>query len=357
MRAIHCGLLVYSSIALACARGGQPYRPPTPLGLDEYYPVPEDNGLTRERVELGRRLFFDRRLSADRTIACASCHRAEHAFSDTVPKAVGVYGRMGRRNAPALVNLAYARSFFWDGRTETLEEQVLRPIQDSLEMALPLEELVARLARDRAYRRGFHRAFGRGVSADNVARALASYVRTLRVGGSPVDRFRAGDTTALSPEAQRGFRLFIGKANCTACHVGPNFTDEQFHNTGVSWGSGDLGRFAVTGLEADRGRFSTPTLREVACTAPYMHDGSVPTLEKVVEFYDRGATPNPNRDPEIQPLRLKNEERSALVAFLRSSAPCPGFSGATGSTPAANPRSRARARRAGTLSGARRGRC
>jgi len=317
MRAIHYGLLV-SSIALACARGGQPHRPPTPLGLDEYYPVPEDNGLTRERVALGRRLFFDQRLSADRSIACASCHRPERAFSDSLPKAIGVYGRVGRRNAPALVNLAYAQSLFWDGRAQTLEEQVLRPIEDSLEMALRLPELVSRLANDRPYRRAFHRAFGDRVNADNVARALASFVRTLRLGGSAVDRFRAGDTAALSAEARRGLRLFVGKANCTACHVGPNFTDEQFHNTGISWGSGDLGRFVVTGLEEDRGRFSTPTLREVACTAPYLHDGSMATLEQVVEFYDGGGNPNPGLDPEIRPLRLTAEEKAALVAFLRT---------------------------------------
>jgi cytochrome c peroxidase len=305
-------------LAAACSPPHGSYRPPHPLGLDEYFAVPDDNPLTAEKIDLGRRLFFDPLLSADRKIACASCHQPHHAFSDTVPRSRGVYGRVGSRNAPTLVNVAYARTLFWDGRLETLEDQVLRPIQDSLEMDLGLDELVARLGHDTAYRRPFRRAFADSITATNVARALASYVRSLRFGDAAIDRFRAGDTGALSPEARSGLRLFVGKANCSACHPGPTLTDEQFHNTGVSWGSADLGRFMVTQAEEDRGRFSTPTLREVACTAPYMHDGSVATLEQVVEFYDGGGAPNPYLDPEIQSLRMTTGERRALVAFLRS---------------------------------------
>lgn len=326
MARIGLGSALFAVIMVA---GCGPHRttphPPAPLGLDVYFPVPEDNPLSAERISLGRRLFFDARLSADQAVACASCHQPGRAFSDSVPRSRGVYGRLGPRNAPALVNLAYARSLFWDGRAATLEEQVLRPIQDSLEMDLRLDQLVARLRGDPYYAGAFRRTFGEPVSAPNVGRALATFVRSLRVGGAPLDRFRAGDTAALSPSARRGRALFLGKANCSACHVGPNLTDEQFHNTGVSWGAGDLGRFAVTGLEEDRGRFSPPTLREVACTSPYMHDGSLGTLEEVVRFYDRGGGLNPYLDEEIRPLRLSAEELRALVDFLRSaSGSCAG---------------------------------
>ncbi len=268
-----------------------------PLGLDLYMPVPEDNPVTREKVALGRRLFFDRRLSRDRSISCATCHDPERAFSDERATAVGVFGRQGRRNAPALINRAYGRSFFWDGRVPTLEEQVLKPIQDPNEMDLTLEEASARVKLESA----------------TIARALASYVRSILSGDSPFDRFVNGDRTALTPEQQQGLQIFRGKGNCTACHVGPNFTDERLHNTGVAWKDE---RLADQG--AGRGNFKTPTLREIARTAPYMHDGSIATLEDVIEFYNRGGNSNPYRDPELRPLNLTTEEKQALVAFLRA---------------------------------------
>ena len=304
--------------ALACAPAPRPRDAATPLGLDLYFPVPADNPSTAAKVALGRRLFFDSLLSADRTVACASCHRPAHAFSDSLARSRGAYGRVGPRSVPSLVNVAYATVLFWDGRETVLERQVVRPIQDTLEMALSLDDLLGRLKRERRYRARFASAFGDGVTAGNVARALASYLRTLRFGGEALDRFRAGDTAALAPEARAGFRLFIGRANCAACHIGPNLTDEGFHNTGVSWGRGDVGRFALTQDERDRGRFNTPSLRAVACTAPYLHDGTVATLEDVVGFYDRGGGPNPNLDPEVRPLGLSAAERRALVAFLGS---------------------------------------
>jgi cytochrome c peroxidase len=315
------GLVCWLIILLTMLRpvpGQERFRLSTPLGLDEYFFVPEDNPLTPEKIELGRRLFFDKLLSVDRSIACVSCHKPELAFSDGLSVAVGVGGRKGTRNAPAIINRAYGRSFFWDGRAQTLEEQVLRPIQDPVEMRLTLDELTARLRADARYADAFRRAFGDGVSATNVARALASFVRTLRSGGSPFDRFQNGEQMALSVEARRGLELFRGKANCVACHAGPNLSDEQFHNTGVSWGKGDLGRYAVTGKEKDRGAFKTPTLREIARTAPYMHDGSIATLEEVIEYYNRGGNPNPYLDSELRPLRLTVEDRQALVVFLRT---------------------------------------
>jgi cytochrome c peroxidase len=309
-------LVTILAAAVGATRGQERFRLPTPLGLDEYFAVPEDNPLTPEKIALGRRLFFDKGLSADRSIACASCHQPERAFSDGRPVPVGVGGRKGTRNAPVLINRAYGRSMFWDGRVPSLEEQALHPIQDPREMNLTTRELTARLQADGAYREAFRRAFADGISTANVARALASFVRTLRSGDAPYDRFQERDREALSPEARRGLELFRGKANCTACHIGPNFTDEQFHNSGVSWGSGDLGRYQVTREDRDRGAFKTPTLREITKTAPYMHDGSLATLPEVIEHYVRGGKPNPYRDPELRPLQLTAPEKQALRAFL-----------------------------------------
>jgi cytochrome c peroxidase len=288
-----------------------------PLGLDLYLPVPDTNPLTLEKVELGRRLFADRRLSRDGTIACASCHDPARAFSDGRAKAVGVFGRQGRRNAPAIVNRGYGRAFFWDARVATLEEQVLKPIEDPNEMDLPVGEAAARV----------------GLRPLDVSQALASYVRSILSGEAPYDRFVNGDRSALSPEQQDGLQIFRGKGNCTACHVGPTFSDERTHNTGIAWageagrtgrsggdasGFLDEGRAAVTGKREDRGAFKTPTLREVARTAPYMHDGSLATLADVIDYYDRGGNANPLLDSEIHPLRLTAAEKRALGAFLES---------------------------------------
>lgn len=292
--------------------------PAVPLGLELYMPFPETNPPTFDRIGLGHRLFLDPVLSADRTVACASCHRPEHAFADTVARSRGVEGRRPARHTPSLLNAGYRRSFFWDGRTDSLEEQVLEPIADPDEMGLPLPRAAARLSSDPEYVAAFERVFRRPPAVPDLARALASYVRSLRSGNSALDRFSAGDTTALTPLAREGYRTFLGPARCAFCHGGPLFSDGGFHNTGVGWGDGDPGRAAVTGREEDRGAFKTPSLRDVARSAPYMHDGSLGTLEEVVEFYDRGANPNPHLDPEIGPLHLTPREREALVAFLRS---------------------------------------
>jgi cytochrome c peroxidase len=268
-----------------------------PLGLDLYLPVPEDNPLTLEKIELGRRLFLDRRLSRDSSIDCVSCHDPKRAFSGSEPVAIGVFGRKGRRNSPALVNRGYGRSFFWDGRIRSLEEQVLKPIQDPNEMDLTLPEAVARV----------------GLTAEEISRALASYVRSILSGNSAFDRFMNGDSTALSPAEQMGLRVFRGKGNCTACHGGPNFSDDRLHNTGVAWRDANL---ADAG--AGHGDFKTPTLREIARTAPYMHDGSIATLEDVIEYYDQGGNRNPYLDPELRPLHLSTEEKRNLLLFLRA---------------------------------------
>ncbi len=297
------------------------YRPEIPLGLDLYLPVPEDNPLRPERVALGRRLFFDPVLSRDRSLACAGCHDPERAFTDGRALSVGVSGRVGTRSVPTIVNRAYGSSFFWDGRISTLEEQVLQPIQDPKELDMPIRDVVVRLRRDREYSERFQAVFGRIPTDVDLANALASYVRTILSGDAPIDLYLGGDLDALSDRAREGLRIFQGKANCSECHLGPTFTDERFHNTGVAWRDGELrdqGRFAVTGVEPDRGAFKTPTLRNVERTAPYMHDGSLATLDEVIDFYDRGGNANPHRDPEIRPLDLTAEEKQALLAFLRS---------------------------------------
>ena len=268
-----------------------------PLGLDLYLPAPETNPLTAAKIELGRRLFFDRRLSNDGSVSCSSCHDPERAFSDGRAIAVGVFQRKGRRNSPVLINRGYGRLFFWDGRVSSLEEQVLKPIEDRNEMDLPLAEATARVS----------------LAPDEIARALASFVRSILSGDSAYDRHINGDRAALTPEQRAGLQLFRGKANCTSCHVGPNFTDERLHNTGVAWRDG---RFTDAG--AGPGNFKTPTLREIARTAPYMHDGSLATLDAVIEYYDRGGNQNPGLDPEIRPLRLTVVEKQSLIAFLRA---------------------------------------
>jgi len=297
------------------------WRVDAPPGLDLYMPVPESNPLTPEKVALGRRLFHDPVLSRDFTVACATCHDSRRAFSDALPKAVGIAGQVLGRHAPALLNRGYGRAFFWDGRASSLEEQALQPIQNPSEFGGTLEDAVARLAGHANYPALFRAAFGREPNAEDLGRALASYVRTILAAESPADRFMAGDSSALSPQARDGLLLFRGKANCFACHVSPLFTDEQFHNTGVAWRDAkfaDFGRGGATGKKEEFGAFKTPTLREVARTAPYMHDGSLASLEEVVEFYDRGGNPNPRLDAEIQPLKFSAEEKQALLAFLRS---------------------------------------
>ena len=277
-----------------------------PLGLDLYVPVPEDNPISAEKIGLGRRLFNDRRLSRDETIACASCHDPNQAFAGREPTARGVFGRRGLRNAPALINRAWGKSFSWDGRVATLEEQVVRPFADPNEMDLAIDLAAARI----------------GVSSALMARSLATYVRSIMSGNAPYDRYVRGDSGALSSQAQLGLRLFRGKGNCTACHSGPIFTDEQFHNTGIAWrGSGsflDEGRATVTGRPQDRGAFKTPTLRELERSAPYMHDGSLASLEDVVDYYDRGGNAHSHLDPELRPIGLTAVEKRGVVEFLRS---------------------------------------
>jgi len=276
-------------------------RLPIPAGLDAYMPVPAVNPLTRAKAELGRKLFFDPRLSRDGSVACATCHEPARAFSDGRARAVGIGGQTGPRRSPRIANRGWGRSFFWDGRAASLEAQVLQPIGNPLEMASTPEDAARRT----------------GVTVAELRDALASYVRTILSGDAAFDRYMAGDRGALTEGERAGLQLFMGKAGCALCHLGPNFTDEKFHNTGAGE-SADPGRESVTNRAADRGAFKTPSLRDCARAAPYMHDGSIATLEEVVDFYDKGGRRNPDLDPEIRPLRLSAEEKANLAAFLRA---------------------------------------
>jgi cytochrome c peroxidase len=287
-----------------------------PLGLEAYRAAEPDLPGVAGKVAIGRRLFFDTILAADNRMRCASCHRPDRAFTDGQAKSIGAFGRVGMRGVPSILNAGYGRRFLWDGRDSVLEQQVLAPIVNPNELGIQMGDVLARLNASATYQQEFARLFEDGVTARNLGRALASYVRTLRAGNAPFDRYAAGDTTAMSADARRGYALFVGRANCAQCHAGPLLTDEEFHNSGVGWGAADVGRALVTGLATDRGKFNTPSLRNVARTAPYMHDGSIATLEEVVAFYDRGAGVNPNLDSILQPVRLTARERADLVAFL-----------------------------------------
>ena len=288
-----------------------------PFGLPETAATAAD---TKARAALGRRLFFDPVLSVDRSLACASCHDPAKGFADSAPLSSGVHGRKTLRNAPTLLNRAYGERFMWDGRAETLEAQVLLPIENELEMDLSLEEAVARLADDNSYRAEFEEIFGAPPSREHLASALAAFVRRLFLADSPIDRFRSGEVEAVTPRERAGLWLYESRGACWKCHSGANFTDEEFHNTGIGVvdGTPEEGRAAQTSEDSDRGRFKTPTLRGVALTAPYMHDGTLATLEDVVEFYRQGGHPNSNLDPRIAPIELTDEDAANLVAFLRA---------------------------------------
>ena len=282
-------------------------------------PVPKDNPQTAEKVALGKQLYFDKRLSGDNTVSCASCHDPKKGWSNGDKTAEGFGGQRGGRSAPTVINAAYQAFQFWDGRAKSLEQQALGPIANPIEMNLPIEKAVEKIGSIKGYQEQFQKVFGEPVTAENLAKAIAAFERTVLSGDAPFDRVQAGDESALSIQAWEGMQLFFGKANCSSCHAGPNFTDNGFHNIGVSFDAEkpDLGRFEISKLAGDKGSFKTPTLREIAKTAPYMHDGSLATLEEVVEYYDKGGTPNEFLDEELFPLKLSADQKAALVAFLK----------------------------------------
>jgi cytochrome c peroxidase len=283
---------------------------------------------TPQRVRLGRWLFYDRRLSADRSLSCASCHHPENAFSELTPHSTGIHGQQGVRKAPSFVNAAWQiyPNFFWDGRASSLEEQALGPIANPIEMGNTHAAMVQTLGGIQPYAKYFEECFGSPtVTPERVSKAIADYERTRVSGNSPWDRWQMGhDASALSAKAKKGYQLFtFGKAACNQCHLGPNFTDSAFHNLGVGYDAAsgkfaDEGRYAVTKKDQDRGSFKTPTLRDVAKHPPYLHDGSAKTLREVIDLYNHAGNQNPHLDPKMKPLNLTPEDSDALVAFLES---------------------------------------
>jgi cytochrome c peroxidase len=345
------GVLLFGVLTLGAA---EPVDVPLPAAV---FPpeIPADNPLTAAKVELGRKLYLDKRLSTDGTVACVTCHDPAHGFADGRGKtSQGVGGALGTKNAPTVLNAAFLASQFWDGRAKTLEEQAVLPLINPVEHGFADHAaVVAHLESLGDYGAEFAAAFGGpGITIERVGQAIASFERTLLGVEAPIDRFLAGDASALSADAQRGWELFNGKARCNTCHgwveAFPLFTDDDFHNLGVgatgidfaaaarkaasAAGAGkslddlsltdaevsELGRFLVTKEERHLGAFKTPQLRNVALTAPYMHDGSEPTLASVIELYNRGGNANAYIDGGMRPLSLTDQEKADLVALLET---------------------------------------
>lgn len=318
------GLLLFGSLAATSdAEKPKEARPSLPFGLnEESFYVPPDNPMTPDKIELGRLLFFDKRLSKDNSIACASCHIPALAFTDAQPVSAGIRHQQGGRSAPAAINRAFSKAQFWDGRADTLEAQSVGPFINPVEHGFESHnEMIKKMNGIGGYKKLFRQVFGTGITIEGVGKAIATFQRTLLSGNSPADRYdMGGEEKAISASAQKGLVLFREKARCTKCHSGFNFTDEKFHNLGIGWDTAtpDLGRYLVTKDKEEIGAFKTPTLREISRTAPYMHDGRFGTLNEVVEFYNKGGIKNPFQDNLIIPLNLTKEEKKDLVAFLRT---------------------------------------
>ncbi len=294
-----------------------------PLGLQaDAANIPDDNPMSEDKIKLGKLLYFDPRLSKDGTISCASCHNPYHGFADPFRNSSGVGRALGGRNSPTVLNRLFSADQFWDGRAADLEEQAHGPLTNPVEMSMPShDEVVKNVGAVKGYTPLFAAAFGDAkIDMKRIAQAISAYERTVVTGNSPYDRYQAGDKDALSAAAVRGLALFNGKAKCSACHASFNFTDENYRNIGVGMDKAkpDLGRYEITKKDADRGAFKTPTLRNIALTAPYMHDGSEATLLDTIEFYNKGGIKNPQLAPEVVPLNLTQRDKLDLVALLES---------------------------------------
>jgi cytochrome c peroxidase len=330
--------------------------PALAVGKDALF-IPEDNPITRAKVELGRQLYFDRRLSKNNEVSCADCHHPDSGYARDTQFGVGVAGQTGNRNSPTSYNRILSREQFWDGRADSLEAQAVGPIANPIEMANTHEVAVKFVTENKVYNQQFQSIFGRAPNIDDIGRAIATFERVIVTGDSPYDHQErlsrmeklleaedlldmdvlkkeepelfeeyvalkeAAEANAMSESARRGQKIFFSpEANCAACHVGANFTDEKYHNLGVGMEGDDpdLGRFAVTGVEADKGAFKTPTLRNIALTAPYMHDGSQKTLLEVVEWYAKGGHPNPHLSDKVKKFEASQQDKLDLVAFMEA---------------------------------------
>ncbi len=292
-----------------------------PLGLPEV-PVPADNPMTPAKVELGKMLYFDKRLSKDGSNSCATCHDPTKAWAEHSATSTGIGNQVGSANSPSVINSAYATTQFWDGRAASLEEQALGPIENPIEMGHNLDELVKQLNEIDGYKQKFQEVFGTDVTKENLAKAIAAFERTVLSGNSPYDKFVAGNETALSDQQKRGLEVFKD-AGCALCHKPPVFSNYRFINAGVGMDKAepDKGRMGVTNEESDLGKYRVPALREVANTAPYFHDGSAKTLAEAVALMAAGGRDNPNLSGMMKRVGTKNlsdEDQQALVAFMES---------------------------------------
>jgi cytochrome c peroxidase len=342
------GCFVLALAAFARAGDSDALVPETPIGIDKraLEQAMKEKPLTKAKVELGKMLYFDGRLSKDGTVSCASCHAPGHGWGDPGKFSKGVGGKLGGRHSPTVINRVFGKLQFWDGRAKSLEEQALGPIENPVEMASKLDDVIATLNQNAGYKAEFQKVFGGPATRDRIADAIASFERTVLNGSSRVDldeeaeRWKKSDDDELSPEQKtekkkafdaaakaplsdserRGKALFFGKASCTLCHTGHNYTDEDFYNLGVGSDAKepDAGLAAISKKDADWGKFKTPTTRGLVGREPYMHDGSEATLAAVVDYYDKGGTPNKNLSDRIKPLHLTAEEKADLVHFLEA---------------------------------------
>jgi cytochrome c peroxidase len=311
-------------LVLSLAAAPQQQRPesrdlPAFLGPLPGPPVPKDNAMSDAKVELGRMLYYDPRLSGNGTISCASCHNPGLGWADGLAKGVGINGTKLGRSSPSVLNAAYYETQFWDGRAATLEDQAKGPIQSAAEMGNTAEKATSTIAGIPGYAKRFNEVFGGEVTFDRIAQAIAAFERTVVDLDSPFDRWARGDDKAMTDEQKRGFELFTGKARCAVCHSGPMFADKRFHNIGLP--GDDRGRAAVSKDENEAGAFRTPTVRNAALTAPYMHDGSLKTLRQVIDHYEKASNEkekHPKMSIFMLPFKLEEAEKKDLEAFLHA---------------------------------------
>lgn len=331
-------LVCVALVALACGRSqesdDETHAQPEPAAAAELpwavpddfepVPIPADNPMSVAKVELGRALYFDTRLSGDGTLSCYSCHMCENGLTDGRSLAIGAFGKNIGRSAPSMWNVGYHDSLYWDGRAPSLEKQAMAAWRGGNMGAKP-DSIVAALRNDEAYRGAFQDVFGGDMTPERVTQALSAYMRTILCTDTAWDRFQRGDRHAISEAAQRGWEVFRGKAACGTCHAGALFTDLMYHNVGIGMQSEkpDPGRFRVTQRASDTGAFKTPSLRDIARSAPYFHDGSVATLAEAVDLMAAGGVDNPHRDPLLRDRELTDAEQRDLVEFLETlSCPC-----------------------------------
>jgi cytochrome c peroxidase len=319
--------LILTSILFCCSAVykivEKPYEFVVPEGFPKPY-IPEDNALTYERIELGKKLFYDTILSSDRSVSCASCHVQTLGFTDGKTLSTGVKHALSDRNGMPLINLAWSNSFFWDGGVTSLELQVMKPLTSVNEMNMPVQEAINRLNADKTYKKLFKKAYGTDPDASSLFRAIAAFERTLVSANTKFDAyFYKKDPTAFDESELRGYKLFFGgdKVHCGSCHSGVNLTNNTFQNNGLYMEYADQGRYKITGKESDKGKFKVPTLRNIALTSPYMHDGSLKTLEEVIDHYNTGGIPHLNKSEHVhihKGMKLNAQDKKDLIRFLHT---------------------------------------